>query len=33
MITANYIMSNSDNFAVTPNDDPKIWILRTQFDF
>lgn len=33
MITANYIMSNSDSFSVTPNDDPKIWILRTQFDF
>ncbi len=33
MITANYIMSNTDNFAVTPNDDPKIWMLRTQFDF
>jgi phosphate-selective porin OprO/OprP len=33
MITANYIISNSDNFAVTPNDDPRIWVLRTQFDF
>jgi phosphate-selective porin OprO/OprP len=33
MITANYIMSNSDVHAVTPNDDPRIWLLRTQFDF
>ncbi len=33
MVTANYIISNTDNFAVTPNDDPKIWLLRTQFDF
>lgn len=33
MITANYIMSNSDSHAVTPNDDPHIFLLRTQFDF
>jgi|CXWL01.1.fsa_nt_gi phosphate-selective porin OprO/OprP len=33
MITANYIMSNSDSHAVTPNDDPQIFLLRTQFDF
>lgn len=33
MVTANYIISNTDNFSVTPNDDPKIWLLRTQFDF
>lgn len=33
MITANYIMSNSDSNAVTPNDDPHIFLLRTQFDF
>lgn len=33
MITANYIISNSDTHAVTPNDDPHIFLLRTQFDF
>ncbi len=33
MITANYIMSNTDSHAVTPNDDPQIFLLRTQFDF
>ncbi len=33
MITANYIMSNSDSHSVTPNDDPQIFLLRTQFDF
>ncbi len=32
-ITANYIISNTDSFATTANDDPKIWLLRTQFDF
>ncbi len=32
-MTLNYVMQNSDGFAVTPNDDPRIWILRTQFDF
>lgn len=33
MIAGNYIMSNTDINAVTPNDDPRIWLLRTQFDF
>ncbi|MEZ5691430.1 MAG: porin [Rickettsiales bacterium] len=33
MVSANYIISDTDNKAVTPNDDPQIWILRTQFDF
>ena len=33
MVTANYIMSNTDSHAVTPNDDPQIFLLRTQFDF
>lgn len=32
-VTANYIMSNADGFATTANDDPNIWLLRTQFDF
>ncbi len=29
----NYIRSDSDSDAVTPNDDPQAFILRTQFDF
>ncbi|MEQ1788995.1 MAG: porin, partial [Rickettsiales bacterium] len=33
MVALNYIMSNTDNNAVTPNDDPDILLLRTQFDF
>lgn len=28
-----YIRVNTDSFAVTSNDDPHIWVLRTQFDF
>ena len=32
-ITANYIRSTTDAFAVTPNDDANIFVLRTQFDF
>lgn len=30
---ANYIWSDTDNAAVTPNDDPEIFLLRAQFDF
>ncbi len=33
MFTANYIRSNTDGFAVTPNDDPEILMMRAQFDF
>jgi phosphate-selective porin OprO/OprP len=33
MMTANYIRANTDNAAVTPNDDFDVWMLRTQFDF
>jgi len=32
-LTLNYIMQNTDNFAVTANDDPRILLFRTQFDF
>jgi len=32
-ILADYIMVNTDAFGVTANDDPRIWVLRTQFDF
>lgn len=32
-VIANYIRSNTDRYAVTPNDDPQLFILRTQFDF
>jgi len=32
-VTLNYVMTDTDRFAVTPNDDPRTWILRTQFDF
>lgn len=30
---ANYIRSETDDSAVTPNDDPEIWMMRAQFDF
>lgn len=33
MFLANYIHANTGRFATTPNDDPDIWMLRTQFDF
>lgn len=32
-VSANYIKVNTDGRSVTPNDDPEIWTLRTQFDF
>lgn len=32
-LTANYIRVNTDSFSVTANDDPEVWLLRTQFDF
>lgn len=32
-IMANYIMVDTDNNAVTPNDDPNILLLRTQLSF
>lgn len=32
-LTANYIKSNTDQYAVTANDDPDIWLMRAQFDF
>lgn len=32
-VTANYIKQNTGRNAVTVNDDPQIWLLRTQFDF
>jgi len=32
-IKANYIMTDTDRFSVTPNDKPKTFILRTQVDF
>lgn len=33
MVSANYINVDTDSRAVTANDDPDVWILRTQFDF
>ncbi len=32
-VTLNYIKTKTDRFAVTANDSPDTWILRTQFDF
>lgn len=32
-ITGNYIRTNTDQFAVTADDDPQTFILRTQVDF
>lgn len=32
-LTANYIISDTDIYAVTPNDDPELFIVRAQFDF
>ena len=33
MLSANYIKADTDANAVTPNDSPDIWLLRTQVDF
>lgn len=33
MFSLNYIMADSDNTAVSPNDDPQIALFRAQFDF
>lgn len=32
-VKANYIMTDSDIYSVTPNDNPETWILRAQIDF
>jgi len=32
-VKANYILTNMDAYAVTPNDDPQTFILRAQIDF
>lgn len=32
-VLANYIRVNTDSNGVVANDDPEIWMLRTQFDF
>lgn len=32
-VLANYIRVNTDAYSVVPNDDPNIWVIRTQFDF
>lgn len=33
MLTANYIMADTDRFATTANDDPDVFLLRAQVDF
>jgi phosphate-selective porin OprO/OprP len=33
LVSLNYIKANTDANAVTPNDDPSVWLLRTQLDF
>lgn len=32
MFSANYVMTNTDAFAVNPNDSPEAFLLRAQFD-